>query len=120
VTESGADDGDVPGATAAPGPEPVPAGPAPASLVVMPSDPVGPIDVLGSVVQDAVSNVGLLLRPEAALAVATEFTFPLVLALAVLIFMVVQHQVDRRDPKLRAAPQHAAETLVRFEPEDQL
>ncbi len=82
--------------------------------------PFGPIDVLGSVVGGAVSNVGLILRPEAALAVATEFTFPLVLALAVLTFIVAQHQVDRRDPKLRAAPQHAAETFVPFELEEQL
>jgi hypothetical protein len=87
---------------------------------VSPAVPFGPIDVLGSVVGGAVSNVGLILRPEAALAVATEFTFPLVLALAVLIFIVAQHQVDRRDPKLRAAPQHAAETFVPFEPEEQL
>jgi hypothetical protein len=52
--------------------------------------------------------------------VAGEFTFPLALALAVLIFLVVQHLVDRRDPKLRVAPESARETLVRFEPEEAL
>jgi hypothetical protein len=104
----------------APAPEPVPAGAVPQPPAIVPVAPQGPIDVIGSVVNDAVANVGLILRPEAAIAVATEFTFPLVLALAVLLFIVVQHQVDRRDPKLRAAPQHAAETLIRFETEEQL
>ena len=80
----------------------------------------GPIDLIGTVLTGAVGNVGLILRPEAALAVATEFTFPMALALAVLIFLVVQDQVDRRDPKLRVAPQHTADTFVRFEPEEAL
>ena len=66
----------------------------------------------------AIGNVGLIIRPEAALAVATEFTFPLALAIAVLLYLVVQDQVDRRDPKLRAAPQHQSDTLIRFEPEE--
>ncbi len=68
----------------------------------------------------AISNVGLILRPEAALAVATEFTFPLALAIAVLVFLVAQDQVDRRDPKLRAAPERMTDALIRFEPEEQL
>ena len=72
---------------------------------------LGPLDFLGSVVTGAVGNVALVLRPEAALAVATEFTFPLVLAIAVLLFLVVQDQVDRRDPKLRVAPQHQTDDL---------
>jgi hypothetical protein len=80
---------------------------------------IGPLDFLGSVVTGVVGNVGLILRPEAALAVASEFTFPLALALAVLLFVVVQDQVDRRDPKLRAAPRHQSETLIRFELEEQ-
>jgi hypothetical protein len=76
--------------------------------------------VLGSVVTGAVGNVGLVIQPAAALAVASEFTFPLALAIAVLLFLVVQDQVDRRDPKLRAAPRSVAETLIRFEPEEKL
>ena len=81
---------------------------------------IGPLDFLGSVVSGAVGTVGLILRPEAALAVAGEFTFPLALAIAVLLFLVVQDQVDRRDPKLRTAPRHQNDTFIRFEPEEQL
>jgi hypothetical protein len=120
VTEPDDGDASIPEASAAPGPAPAPATPSSAPVEVSPAVPFAPIDLLGSVVGGAVSNVGLILRPEAALAVATEFTFPLVLALAVLIFIVAQHQVDRRDPKLRTAPQHAAETFVPFEPEEHL
>ena len=80
---------------------------------------IGPLDFLGGVVTGAVGGVGLILRPEAALAVATEFTFPLSLAIAVLLYLVVQDQVDRRDPKLRAAPRHQTDTLIAFEPEEQ-
>jgi hypothetical protein len=61
----------------------------------------------------------LILRPEAALAVAGEFTFPLALAIAVLVFLVVQDQVDRRDPKLRVAPRDQREAFIRFEAEEQ-
>ena len=104
----------------APTAPPVPVGPAPDRPAPTLPVELGPFDFLGGVLRGAVGNVGLILRPEAALAVATEFTFPLVLALAVLIFLVVQDQVDRRDPKLRVAPQHAADTFVRFEPEEQL
>ena len=60
------------------------------------------------------------MRPEAAVAVATEFTFPLTLALAVVGYLVIQGLVDRRDPKLRMAPQHAGETFMRFVAEEQL
>jgi hypothetical protein len=66
-----------------------------------------------------VAQVGLIVRPDAAVAVAAEFTFPLTLALAVLLFLVAQDRVDRRDPKLRIAPQNAADTFLRFEGEDQ-
>jgi hypothetical protein len=79
---------------------------------------LGPLDFLGGVVTGAIGNVGLIIRPDAALAVATEFTFPLALALAVLLFLVVQDQVDRRDPKLRAAPQRQSDTFIHFEPEE--
>jgi hypothetical protein len=78
----------------------------------------GPIDLMGGVVSAAVTQIGYFVRPEAAVAVATEFTFPLALALVVLLYLIAQDQVDRRDPKLRVAPQHAAETFIRFESED--
>ena len=79
---------------------------------------IGPVDLVGGVVSAAVAQVGLIVQPDAAVAVAAEFTFPLALALAVLLFLVVQNQVDRRDPKLRMAPENAAETLIGFKPED--
>jgi hypothetical protein len=101
----------------APIPQPVPVGAAPDRPASTPQA-LGPFDFLGGVVTGAIGNVGLIIRPEAALAVATEFTFPLALAIAVLVFLVVQDQIDRRDPKLRAAPQHQNDTLIRFEPEE--
>jgi hypothetical protein len=113
-------DGNVePVAGPPPIPQPVPAGPA-ADRAPGPPALIGPFAFLGSVVTGAVGNVGLIIQPEAALAVATEFTFPLALAIAVLMYLVVQDQVDRRDPKLRAAPQHTTDTLIRFEHEEQL
>ena len=114
----------APGTAPAPTGQPDPLGAAPGRPVAVPPTVAqGPIDLIGNVLAGAVGavgNVGLILRPEAALAVATEFTFPLALALAVLLFLVIQDQVDRRDPKLRVAPQHAADTFVRFEPEEAL
>jgi len=76
--------------------------------------------VFGQVVSLAAEQVGRYVRPDAVAAVATEFTFPLALTLAVLAFLVVQHRLDRRDPKLRVAPQNVVETLVQFQGEDQL
>jgi hypothetical protein len=101
-------------------PQPVPVGPAPDRRPAPTPSALGPFDVLGNVVIGAVGNVGLVIQPAAALAVASEFTFPLALAIAVLLFLVVQDQVDRRDPKLRTAPRNADETLMRFEPEEGL
>jgi hypothetical protein len=84
-----------------------------------PSRPfIGPVDLVGGVVSAAVAQVRLIVRPEAAAAVAAEFTFPLALALAVLLFLVVQDQMDRRDPKLRMAPENVGETLIGFTSED--
>jgi len=106
-----------PGGGLAPIPQPDPVGPAPDRPALAPTA-LGPLDFLGGVVTGAIGNVGLIIRPEAALAVATEFTFPLALAIAVLLFLVVQDQVDRRDPKLRAAPKSQSDTFIRFEPEE--
>ena len=83
-------------------------------------DPVGPAGVVGQVVTAAVEQVARVVRPEAAVAVATQFTFPLALALAVLGYLLIQGHVDRRDPKLRIAPQHVVETLLPFKLEDEL
>ncbi len=46
--------------------------------------------------------------------VATSFGFPMALALAVLLFLLVQGPLDARDPKLRAAPRSMSDTLVEF------
>lgn len=108
----------APGAEPEPIPQPDPVGPAPDRPAPTPTA-LGPLDFIGSFVTGAIGNVGLVLRPDAALAVATEFTFPLSLAIAVLAFLVVQDQVDRRDPKLRSAPLHQADTFIRFQPEEQ-
>ncbi|MDQ2688770.1 MAG: hypothetical protein M3Y29_00660, partial [Chloroflexota bacterium] len=74
----------------------------------------------GEVVSAAVEQVVRVVRPEAAVAVATEFTFPLALALAVLGYLLIQGHVDKRDPKLRMAPHHIVETLVAFKAEEDL
>jgi hypothetical protein len=59
-------------------------------------------------------------KPAAAAAVATTFGFPLALMAAVALYLAAQWRVDLRDPKLRAAPQTAAETVVPFEEEERL
>jgi len=51
-------------------------------------------------------------------AVAAAFGFPLGLMGAVLLFLAVQERIDRRDPKLRAAPISGAATILAFEDED--
>jgi hypothetical protein len=81
---------------------------------------IGPVAVVGQVLGAAAERVTVVVRPEAAIAVAAEFGFPLILAVAVLGFLLIQGHVDRRDPKLRLAPQSALETYVRFTTEDQL
>ena len=106
-----------PGGGLAPIAQPDPVGPAPDRPALAPTA-LGPLDFLGGFVTGAIGNVGLIIRPDAAIAVATEFTFPLALAIAVLLFLVVQDQVDRRDPKLRAAPKSQGDTFIRFEAEE--
>ena len=69
----------------------------------------------------AIGNVGLILRPEAALAVATEFTFPLALAIAVLA--LPRRPGPGRPARPEAAggaPTRMTDTFIRFEPEEQL
>lgn len=92
----------------------------PAAAPVLPVEPPVPRGVVGLVLAAAIDGVTHVVRPEAAAAVAEEFTFPIVLALAVLAFLAVQGHVDRRDPKLRLAPQHVVETIVQFRPEAEL
>ena len=56
------------------------------------------------------------LRPAAVVAVAEAFSFPLVLMVAVLVFLLAQGRMD--DPKFRAAPLSKADTTIAFEDED--
>ena len=62
----------------------------------------------------------MTVQPEAAAAVATTFSFPLALMVAVLLFVLLQARLDARDPKLRNAPLTARESIVPFADEDGL
>ena len=44
-----------------------------------------------------------------------KFAFPLILALAVVAFLAVQHWLDRKTPKLAFAPVHSRYDQVGFE-----
>lgn len=44
-----------------------------------------------------------------------EFAFPLTLAIAVLLFLLFQGELDRRDPKLAYAPVDSVKDMVSFE-----
>ena len=94
--------------------------PAPAAAFTEPVNSVGPVGVVGQVLSAAAQQVVRAVQPEAAVAVATEFGFPLALAAAVLGFLMIQGYVDRRDPKLRMAPQTTRETIMQFKAEEQL
>jgi hypothetical protein len=82
--------------------------------------PFAPTGVVAQVLAAAITGVTSVVRPEAAVAVAEAFTFPITLTVSVLAFLAVQGYIDRRDPKLRSAPRHTVETVVHFEPEEDL
>jgi hypothetical protein len=67
-----------------------------------------------------VEHVSNVVKPEAAAVVAATFGFPLLLNVAVGLFLLVQGWVDARDPKLRVAPRTATETVVAFQDEEHL
>lgn len=69
---------------------------------------------MGAVVTEFGNVVKAAVKTEAATAVAQTFGFPLVLMLAVLIFLLIQSRLDDRDPKLRRAPLTTTETTVLF------
>ncbi len=83
-------------------------------MVVRPTNGGGIADVLTAVVKQVTGA----LKPSVVVVVATTFTFPILLALLVLLFLVVQHRLDARDPKLRHAPRSAFDTYIAFEEED--
>lgn len=69
---------------------------------------------VGEVVDRVADQVEATVKPAAVASVATTFSFPLVLMLAVLLFLLVQNRLDGRDPKLRATPLAAADSIVAF------
>lgn len=42
------------------------------------------------------------------------FAFPLLLAILVIAFLLVQHWIDKKDPKLAMAPVHSNHDLTKF------
>jgi hypothetical protein len=93
---------------------PVNAGSAP------PPDALLPVDVVGGVFAAAAQQVATMVQPEAAIVVASAFSFPLVLMLAVLGFLFGQGRVDARDPKLRAAARTPKDLVLTFRNEEEL
>jgi hypothetical protein len=91
-------------------------GPQPAA----PAPGLDPGRIAENVINSAAAGVSVVVQPAAAAAVATTFSFPLGLMLAVLLFLLVQRYIDARDPKLRAAPRSKADAVVRFQDEDGL
>ena len=89
-----------------------PPGPAP------PGAPPEARNPLGAAVSGVVDQLATVVKPEAAGAVATTFAFPLILMVAVVIFLILQGRLDEDDPKLRLAPQTGAETIVAFGEEE--
>ena len=71
--------------------------------------------IVETIIGLATEGVKAVVRPEAVATVATTFTFPLLLVLAVLLFLLVQSRLDSRDPKLRSAPLTTDDALVSFE-----
>ncbi len=99
--------------------------PATTAPVAVEPAPAPPADtdigrVLWQVWNAIVEGVERAVRPEAAAKVASTFGFPLGLMVAVLLFLVVQGQIDRRDPKLRRAPRTVVDTMQKFRDEDDI
>jgi hypothetical protein len=75
---------------------------------------------IDGIISGVAQQISKTVKPAAAAAVVTTFSFPLILMVAVLLFLLVQSRLDGRDPKLRAAPLTASETILPFRDEDQL
>ena len=102
------------------GPQPVGGDTDPVAAPVAPEVAGATDNILGQIWSAATDGIGRAVSPEAAAQVAKTFGFPLALMMAVLLFLIVQDRVDRRDPKLRAAPMSFLDTMVRFAEEDDL
>jgi hypothetical protein len=129
VTEPSPSPSEMPAEIASPTPTPEPPRTAvvePPPLVLPPAPPadggsiVQPTDVIGGVLAVALQQVGAVVKPEAAVAVATAFSFPLALMVAVLGFLVGQGRIDARDPKLRKAPRTPKDMVMNFRNEEEL
>ena len=75
-----------------------------------------PAVVVQTIVDGVRARVAATVRPAAVVAVAEAFSFPLVLMLAVLVFLLAQGRMD--DPKFRMAPLTKADTTIAFEDEE--
>jgi hypothetical protein len=110
-TEGGADRASGhPAAAPKPGPAPT----AQSGSTPAVTDPE-PGSIVQRIVDDVSREVAATVRPAAVVAVAEAFTFPLILMVAVLLFLVGQGRME--DPKLRRAPLSRSETTIRFEDE---
>jgi hypothetical protein len=69
-----------------------------------------------SVIDGVRERVAATVRPAAVVAVAEAFSFPLILMVAVLVFLLAQGRMD--DPKFRMAPLSKADTTIEFEDGD--
>jgi hypothetical protein len=69
------------------------------------------------VTDSVVETAAVVVKPQAAAAVASSFGFPLALTMLVVLFLLIQPRVDRADPRLRAT---AADPIVGFEDEETL
>ena len=72
---------------------------------------------MSAIVTEVAERVGATVKPEVVAAVAGTFTFPLLLMLAVLLFLVAQGRLDGKDPKFRMAPLTGTDTTLPFEDE---
>ena len=79
-----------------------------------------PVGLVNEITDTVAAGVSTVVKPAAAAAVATTFSFPLALMLIVLLFLLVQSRVDRRDPRLKQAGGAGPEALLGFEDEDLL
>ncbi len=99
---------------------PVPPAPPTDGGSAPPPDARLPVDVVGGVLAAAAQQLATVVKPEAAIVVATVFSFPLALMAAVICFLVGQGRIDARDPKLRSAPRTPKDMVMSFRNEEEL
>jgi hypothetical protein len=77
-------------------------------------------DAVNEAADDVVAGVNTVVKPQAAATVANSFSFPLALMVIVVLFLIVQPRVDRRDPRLRALSAASDDREIGFLDEDLL